>query len=96
MQSNNKNKFYGFPINKNVGCIGIIIGLLVISILLILFFFIGIWLIGFIALFYIYRYIKNIFNKKFDINNNKKSDINNNVTEAEYFEVKNDDSENRD
>tara|TARA_B110000003_G_C16571148_1_gene504319 strand:+ start:277 stop:567 length:291 start_codon:yes stop_codon:yes gene_type:complete len=96
MQSNNKNKFYAFPINKNIGCIGIIIGLLVISILLILFFFIGIWVLGFIVLFYIYRYIKNIFNKKFDINNNKKSDINNNVTEAEYFEVKNDDPENRD
>ena len=44
----------------------------------------------------LYRYIKNIFNKKFDINNNKKSDINNNVTEAVYFEVKNDDPENRD
>ena len=96
MLSNNKNKFYGLPINKNIGCIGIIIGLLVISILLILFFFIGIWVLGFIVLFYIYRYIKNIFNKKFDINNNKKSDINNNVTEAEYFEVKNDDPENRD
>ena len=96
MQPNNKNRFYSFPINKNIGCIGIIIGLLVISILLILFFFIGIWVLGFIVLFYIYRYIKNIFYKKFDINNNKKSDINNNVTEAEYFEVKNDDPENRD
>ena len=96
MQPNNKNRFYSFPINKNIGCIGIIIGLFVISILLILFFFIGIWVLGFIALFYIYRYIKNIFNKKFDINSNKKSDINNNVTEAEYFEVKNDDPENRD
>ena len=96
MQPNNKNRFYSFPINKNIGCLGIIIGLFVISILLILFFFIGIWVLGFIALFYIYRYIKNIFNKKFDINSNKKSDINNNVTEAEYFEVKNDDPENRD
>ena len=96
MQPNNKNRFYSFPINKNIGCLGIIIGLFVISILLILFFFIGIWVLGFIVLFYIYRYIKNIFNKKFDINNNKKSDINNNITEAEYFEVKNDDPENRD
>ena len=96
MLSNNKNKFYGFPINKNIGCIGIIIGLFVISILLILFFFIGIWVLGFIVLFYIYRYIKNVFNKKLDVKDNKKSDINNNVTEAEYFEVKNDDEENKD
>jgi len=59
MQLNN-NKFYRFPMNKNVGCIGIILGLLVISILLIIFFFIGIWVLGFIALFYMYIFLTYI------------------------------------
>jgi len=94
MQLNN-NKFYKFPVNKNIGCIGIILGLLVISILLIIFFFIGIWVLGFIALFYIYRFLKGKFKNKV-YNKTDNSNSKDNVTEAEYIEVSSDSDENKD
>jgi len=96
MQLNN-NKFYRFPVNKNIGCIGIILGLLVISILLIIFFFIGIWVLGFIALFYMYRFLKGKFKNKFyNKTDNSNSYTKDNVTEAEYIEVSSDSDENKD
>jgi len=94
MQLNN-NKFYRFPVNKNIGCIGIILGLLIISILLIIFFFIGIWVLGFIALFYIYRFLKGKFKNKV-YNKTDNSNSKDNVTEAEYIEVSSDSDENKD
>ena len=100
MQLNN-NKFYRFPMNKNVGRIGIILGLLVISILLIIFFFIGIWVLGFIALFYMYRFLKGkfknkVYNKTDNSNSNGSSNTKDNVTEAEYIDVSRDSDENKD
>ena len=97
----NNNKFYRFPVNKNIGCIGIILGLLVISILLIIFFFIGIWVLGFIALFYMYRFLKGkfknkVYNKTDNSNSNGSSNTKDNVTEAEYIDVSRDSDENKD
>jgi uncharacterized membrane protein len=91
----NNNKFYRFPVNKNIGCIGIILGLLVISILLIIFFFIGIWVLGFIALFYMYRFLKGKF-KNNVYNKTDNSNTKDNVTEAEYIDVSRDSDENKD
>ena len=85
MQFNNKNKFYTFPLTKNIGCIGLLFGILIISIVLLLGFFVGIFLLGFIILFYVYKFFKNKFN-----NNNNTNDINDNVTEAEYIEISDD------
>ena len=85
MQFNNKNKFYAFPLRKNIGCIGIILGLLIISIVLFLGFFVGIFLIGFIALFYIYKFFKNKFRNRNNLND-KRYDI----TDADYIEISND------
>jgi hypothetical protein len=85
MQFNNKNKFYAFPLRKNIGCIGFVLGILIISIVLFLGFFIGIFLIGFIALFYIYRFFKNKFRNRNNLKN--KSD---DITDADYIEISND------
>jgi len=88
MQFNNKNKFYTFPLTKNIGCIGLLFGIFIISIVLFLGFFVGIFVLGFIILFYVYKFFKNKLN-----NNKNKSDINENVTEAEYIEITDDPDE---
>jgi uncharacterized membrane protein len=85
MQFNNKNKFYTFPLTKNIGCIGLFFGILIISIVLFLGFFVGIFVFGFIILFYVYKFFKNKFS-----NINNTNDINDNVTEAEYIEISGD------
>ena len=85
MQFNNKNKFYAFPLRKNIGCIGIILGMLIISIVLFLGFFVGIILIGFIAVFYIYKFFKNKFRNKNNLN-----DKNDDFTDADYIEISDD------
>ena len=85
MQLNNKNKFYAFPLRKNIGCIGLVLGILIISIVLFLGFFVGIFLIGFIALFYIYKFFKNKFQNRNNINNK-----NDDITDADYIEISDD------
>ena len=41
MAFNNRNNFHSFPLTKNVGCLGFLIGAIVISAILFLSFFVG-------------------------------------------------------
>ena len=87
MSFNNKNKFYSLPISKNIGCFSFIIGIIVISLILFLGFFVGLFVLGFITLFYIYKFFKNKMNK-----NNNLNDNNEKYTEAEFIEINDEDN----
>jgi len=87
MSFDNKNNFYSLPLGKKFGCIGFIIAVIVISTIIFLGFFIGLFVLGFIALLYIYKFIKNKMNKNYNLNNN-----NDKYTDAEYIEINDEDN----
>lgn len=85
MSFNNRNNFYSFPLTRNIGCVGFLIGTIVISAILFLGFFVGIFILGIFAILYIYKIIKN----KFSNNNNIKENTDN-FTDAEYIDISDD------
>ena len=85
MSFNNRNNFYSFPLSRNIGCVGFLIGIIVISAILFLGFFVGIFIFGIFAIYYIYKIIKN----KFSNNNNIKENTDN-FTDAEYIDISDD------
>ena len=85
MAFNNRNNFHSFPLTKNIGCLGFLIGAIVISAILFLGFFVGLFILGVFAIYYIYKIIKNKLNK----NNNIKENTDN-FTDAEYIEISDD------
>ena len=85
MSLNNRNNFYSFPLTRNIGCVGFLIGFIIISTILFLGFFVGIFILGIFVIYYIYKIIKN----KFSNNNNIKENTDN-FTDAEYIEISDD------
>ncbi|MAU28070.1 MAG: hypothetical protein CMJ07_02650 [Pelagibacterales bacterium] len=85
MSFNNRNNFYSFPLTRNIGCVGFLIGTIVISAILFLGFFVGIFILGIFAIFYIYKIIKNKFS-----NNDNLKDNTDNFTDAEYIDISDD------
>ena len=85
MTFNNRNNFYSFPLTRNIGCVGFLIGTIVISAILFLGFFVGIFILGIFAIFYIYKIIKNKFS-----NNDNLKDNTDNFTDAEYIDISDD------
>ena len=85
MSFNNRNNFYSFPLTRNIGCVGFLIGTIVISAILFLGFFVGIFILGIFAIFYIYKIIKNKF-----INNSNIKENTDNFTDAEYIDISDD------
>ena len=85
MSLNNRNNFYSFPLTRNIGCVGFLIGTIVISAILFLGFFVGIFILGIFAIFYIYKIIKNKFS-----NNDNLKDNTDNFTDAEYIDISDD------
>ena len=71
MSFNVKNNFNSLPFKKNVGCLGFLLGVLIISLILFLGFFVGLFVLGLFALFYIYKLFMNKINKNKDLNNLK-------------------------
>lgn len=90
MLFNNKKNIYSLPINKNIGCIGLLLGIFIISVVLFLGFFVGVFVFGLFLIFYIYKYIKNKFFKNNTLDNNI-----NKFTDAEYIEISDDDENNK-
>ena len=88
MQFNNKNRFYTLPFSKNIGCVGIIIGLLILPILLFLALIVALLFLGKFIIFYIYN---NFINRMY--NNNNIDNKNDNYTEAEYIDITNDEED---
>ena len=85
MPFNNRHNFYSFPLTRNIGCIGFLIGIIVISAILFLGFLVGIFILGIFSIYYIYKIIKN----KFSNNNNIKENTDN-FTDAEYIDISDD------
>jgi uncharacterized membrane protein len=85
MPFNNRHNFYSFPLTRNIGCIGFLIGIIVISAILFLGFFVGIFILGIFSIYYIYKIIKNKFSK-----NNKIKENTDNFTDAEYIDISDD------
>lgn len=85
MSFNNRNNFYSFPLTRNIGCVGFLIGTIVISAILFLGFFVGIFILGIFAIYYIYKIIKNKFS-----NNDNLKDNTDNFTDAEYIDISDD------
>ena len=85
MTFNNRNNFYSFPLTRNIGCVGFLIGTIVISAILFLGFFVGIFILGIFAIYYIYKIIKNKFS-----NNDNLKDNTDNFTDAEYIDISDD------
>jgi len=85
MSFKNRNTFYSFPLTKNIGCVGFIIGTIIISAILFLGFFVGLFILGIFVIYYIYKIIKNKIN-----NNNNLTKNTDNYTEAEYIEISDD------
>ena len=46
MVFNNRNNFHSLPLTKNVGCLGFLIGAIIISAILFLGFFVGLFILG--------------------------------------------------
>jgi Ca2+/Na+ antiporter len=79
------NKIFLFPSNSRIGCLGLFLLLSIVSVILFFSFFIGLILLGCIALYYIYiKFLKKYFKKNKTKNEEKK------YTEAEYIEIKKD------
>ena len=76
------NKIYFLPSNSRVGCLGLLFGLIIISIVLFFSFFLGIALIGCFALYFLYTKILKKFFYKGKVEDNEKQ-----FTEAEYIEI---------
>ena len=85
MSLNNRNNFYSFPLTRNIGCVGFLIGFIIISTILFLGFFVGIFILGIFSIYYIYKIIKNKFSK-----NNKIKENTDNFTDAEYIDISDD------
>ena len=90
MTFNVKNSFQLFPFRKNIGCLGFLFGALIISIILFLGFFVGLFVLGLFSLFYIYKLFRNKINKNNDLNNTNES-----YTEAEYIEINDNEDTNK-
>ena len=90
MTFNIKNNFRLFPFKKNIGCLGFLFGALIISIILFLGFFVGLFVLGLFTLFYIYKLIKNKMNRNNSLDNNSE-----NYTEAEYIEINDNEDTNK-
>ena len=77
-----RKKIYFLPSNSRVGCLGLLLGLIIISVVLFFSFFLGIALMGCFALYFLYtKILKNLFSKEKVKDNEKK------FTEAEYIEI---------
>ena len=90
MTFNIKNNFRLFPFRNNIGCLGFLFGALIISIILFLSFFVGLFVLGIFTLFYIYKLIKNKMKNNNSLDNNSE-----NYTEAEYIEINDNDDTNK-
>ena len=90
MTFNIKNNFRLFPFRNNIGCLGFLFGALIISIILFLGFFVGLFVLGLFSLFYIYKLFRNKMNRNNNLNNNNDS-----YTEAEYIEINDNEDTNK-
>ena len=90
MTFNVKNNFHLFPFRKNIGCLGFLLGALIISIILFLGFFVGLFVLGLLSLFYIYKLFRNKINRNNNLNDNNES-----YTEAEYIEINDNEDTNK-